>query len=89
MVKATHRLYQTADKRQLVPEGDKKAAYLFCIPGQQVSDEDVEKYGLKAIKGSANKATPPDEDKSTKTAAAPAAAGGGKKKAGKKKGAKK
>lgn len=46
MVDATEKLWLTADKGQLVPDGDERAAILFCIPGQKVSRADAQRYGM-------------------------------------------
>ncbi len=40
------RLWVAEDGEKLVAEGDPKAASLFAIPGQKISVEDAERYGL-------------------------------------------
>lgn len=40
------RLYLTPDKSRVVEEGDKAASFLFAVPGQEISEADVEAYGL-------------------------------------------
>jgi hypothetical protein len=45
------RLYQTADRRRLVEEGDPDAAFLFCALGDEIPDEDAERLGVKAFHG--------------------------------------
>jgi hypothetical protein len=47
---ADRRLWLTADREQVVEEGDPSAAFLFATPGKEVSDADAERYGLKASK---------------------------------------
>ena len=55
-VKITERLYLTADKERVVPEGDPEAAFLFATPGKEISAEDAEKYSLGAKKQAAKPA---------------------------------
>lgn len=43
---ADETLYETADRSELVAEGDPRAAYLFCIPGQTIRPQDAERHGL-------------------------------------------
>jgi hypothetical protein len=40
------RLYLNADKTQVVEEGDERATHLLAARGDEVSDEDVKRYGL-------------------------------------------
>jgi hypothetical protein len=47
------RLYLTEDKSEVVEEGNPSARFLFVAEGGQVSDEDADRYGLKAPKKSA------------------------------------
>jgi len=65
-VEVEERLW-VSDDDKLVSEGDPKAASLFAIPGQRISVEDAEKYGLvkaraksedKQRQAPANKAAP-------------------------------
>lgn len=56
-MEATERLWLTEDRSELVPDGDPRAAFLFCIPGQRLTDEDAQKYGL-ADDGEAKKRKP-------------------------------
>lgn len=44
--KATKRLYLDKNKERIVEENDPKAAFLLAAEGQEVSQGDVEKYGL-------------------------------------------
>lgn len=41
------RLYLTADKSEVVEEGDDKAAFLLVGAGGVVSEEDASRYGLR------------------------------------------
>ena len=43
---ATARLWLTADRSRVVPEGDPAAAFLFAIPGRAVSRAEALRYGL-------------------------------------------
>lgn len=45
-MKCTQRLYLTADRKKLVPEGDKKAASLYAIPGDEIPGSAHELFGL-------------------------------------------
>lgn len=42
----TEKLYLTEDRKQVVQEGDKRAAFLLGVPGFRVSDELAKKLGL-------------------------------------------
>lgn len=44
-------LFQTADQRRIVEAGDPDAAILLASPGDEFSDDDAERLGLKAYKG--------------------------------------
>jgi len=46
MQTASQRLYLTADRKRLVPEGDRKAATLYAAVGDQIPDNAAEKFGL-------------------------------------------
>ena len=46
---ATKRLWLTADKKKVVEEGHKNAAFLLCAKGQEVPKAVVEQYGLAKI----------------------------------------
>lgn len=46
VVEAEERLWLTADKEGLVPDGHADAAFLFCAPGQPIPIEEAERYGL-------------------------------------------
>ena len=43
---AKERLYLTADRKEVVKEGDPRAAFLLIAPGQYMSDSDAKRYGL-------------------------------------------
>ncbi len=43
---AKERMYQTADKKELVGHGDKKSAFLFSGIGNRIEDAIAKKYGL-------------------------------------------
>ena len=40
------RLYLTADRKTVVKDGDKKAAFLFAAAGQEMPDNVARQYGL-------------------------------------------
>lgn len=68
MPTADRKLWLTADKETLVEDGDPKAAFLFASEGDEVSDEDAERYGLKPKKAEAKQSAPAED----KQASAPA-----------------
>lgn len=45
-MKCTQRLYLTADKKKLVAEGDKKAAALYAVPGDEIPQSAADAFGL-------------------------------------------
>lgn len=45
----TRRLWLTADRERVVEEGDPSAAFLLAAEGDEVSDEDAERYGVEAV----------------------------------------
>lgn len=62
-VESDERLWLTQDD-QVVSEGDPAAAFLFAIPGQRISREDAERYGLvKARARQGDKERKPEADK--------------------------
>lgn len=67
MVTAEKRLFLTEDGSRLVPDGDPKAAFLYCAPGQQVNKEQTEKLKgekpYKSQKKGEDKAQNKGEDK--------------------------
>jgi hypothetical protein len=70
---AQERLYHTADKARLVPEGDPEAAFLAVTPGQEFTDAEAEALGLKAYHGAVTDKAVRLEEAQTK--AAPPAGG--------------
>lgn len=68
-IESDRRWWQTADRSRLVEDGDPEAAYLFAAKGDQISRDDVARYGLqdpdevKALAAGANKMREPGEDK--------------------------
>ncbi|UFX01150.1 hypothetical protein SmedWSM1115_15280 [Sinorhizobium medicae WSM1115] len=46
-MQAKERLYLTADKKALVGEGDKRASFLYAVPGDEIPADAAEKFGLK------------------------------------------
>lgn len=50
MAVAAETVYLNKDKTKKVKEDSEEAAYLLCREGCAVSDEDVEKYGVKVKK---------------------------------------
>jgi hypothetical protein len=57
MVRADRRLWETADRSRVVEDGDPEAAFLLCIPGDEIPEEQAKRYGL--LKG--NDAGPREE----------------------------
>lgn len=55
MLTVKQRLYLTADGKRLVPEGDPKAATLYAAPGDEISDEAAERFGVKKLEADAEK----------------------------------
>lgn len=47
-LKADRRLYVTAEKDQVVEEGDPRGAYLLYAVGRVIGAGDIERYGLEA-----------------------------------------
>ncbi len=67
-VEVDERLWLTDDDK-LVAEGDPKASSLFAIPGQRVSVEDAERYGLvKGRQRQGDKQREPAENKAASAA---------------------
>lgn len=46
-MQAQERLYLTEKKDTLVREGDKRARFLYAVPGDEVPNDAAEKFGLK------------------------------------------
>lgn len=47
---AKETLFLNADKSKAVPQGDKDARFLLVREGQEISEADAEKYGVKSGK---------------------------------------
>ncbi|ADZ70112.1 helix-hairpin-helix domain-containing protein [Polymorphum gilvum] len=64
---ARQRLYLTADKAAVVAAGDKRAAFLYCVPGDEIPASAAQIFGLVdgalPVKG---KGTPPGGNKEKK-----------------------
>lgn len=45
-MKCRQRLYLTADRKKVVPEGDKKAASLYAVPGDEIPQSAHDLFGL-------------------------------------------
>lgn len=72
-VTADRKLWLTADKETVVEDGDPRAAFLACSPGDELDDETAKRLGVKAKAKPADKAAPAPADK-----AAPAPANKGR-----------
>lgn len=69
---AAQKLFLTADKAELVPEGDARARFLYAVPGDEIPASAAEKFGLVDGKLPAKKAkaeTKPAKAAETKPAA--------------------
>lgn len=64
-VTVNRRLWLTADRDTLVEDGDPRAAYLWAIEGDQVTQEEAERvsYQPKSRRQPPNKMAAPAEDK--------------------------
>lgn len=62
-VTLTRRLWYTADRSQVVPDGDTRAAFLLGPAGAAISDEEAARLGLKGTEPPLNKATAPGANK--------------------------
>lgn len=71
MATADRKLWLTADKETVVEDGDPKAAFLLASPGDELSDDDVKRYGIKV------KQAAPAEDKQAEPAEDKADSGSG------------
>jgi len=45
-MQAKERLYLTGDRKALVGEGDKRAASLYAVPGDEIPQSAAERFGL-------------------------------------------
>jgi hypothetical protein len=50
-VRIDERLWQTADRERLVPDGHPDAAFLFCAPGQEISKVEFDRFKLDSLAG--------------------------------------
>ncbi len=66
---AKERLYLTADKSAVVAQGDERAAFLYCSPGDEIPDSAVKLFGL--VDGGLKPATEPEPSKPKKEKPAP------------------
>lgn len=44
----TEKLWYTADKKSVVPDGDPRAAFLLGLPGRLIGDDEAVRLGLVA-----------------------------------------
>lgn len=73
MATAGRRLYLSHDRTRLVEEGDPDAATLYAAPGDEISAEDMQRFGVteaKAVEAEAveDKEVERTEDKAVKRA---------------------
>lgn len=59
----TEKLWYTADKSAVVPDGDPRAAFLLGCAGLDIPDAEAERLGLKGATPPANKAMTPPANK--------------------------
>ncbi len=45
-MKCTQRLYLTKDRKAVVADGDKRAATLYAVPGDEIPESAVKLFGL-------------------------------------------
>ena len=48
-MKATKRLYLTADRKKVVEEGNGKARFSLCAPGQEIPKKVIDQYNLEKL----------------------------------------
>jgi hypothetical protein len=58
---AKERLYLTADKGRIVGHGDKRAAFLYAAPGDEIPENAAKKFGLVGGGLKASPATAPKQ----------------------------
>jgi hypothetical protein len=80
-MQAKQRLYLTKDRKALVGEGDKRAASLYAVPGDEIPESAVKAFGL--VDGQLKSAAKKDssETKEQKAPSANKEAGAGQDKA--------
>lgn len=69
---ADRRLYLTADRSEVVEDGDVRAAFLFTTPGKEISDADVKRFGLGETKAAAKAEDKQAPESANKARKAPA-----------------
>jgi predicted flap endonuclease-1-like 5' DNA nuclease len=77
MQTARQRLYLTGDKSRVVAEGDKRASFLFAVPGDEIPESAAARFGLvdgrlpdgKGKPGGGDKERRPEGDKEKKPGA--------------------
>lgn len=74
---AGKRLFLTENKKKVVQEGHKDAAFLYAAPGDEIPDEAAERFGLTGSKSGAGKAEKAGDDKSEKKGEDKSATGSG------------
>lgn len=84
-MKATERLYFTADKSRLVREGDRAAAFLYAAEGDEIPESAAERFELEdgALSKRAAKQKAPAGDPESESGAGKQSAKGEDKQAGK------
>jgi hypothetical protein len=60
---ADRKLWLTADREKVVEDGDPAAAFLFATEGDEITDEDAKRYGVKAKAKPADKQAPAPANK--------------------------
>jgi hypothetical protein len=60
------RLYLNADRSKALEEGHPDAAFLLVAPGQEITEEEAIRLGLKQAEKPANKAAKPPANKAAK-----------------------
>lgn len=76
-VVVNQRLFLTADGGQLVEEGDKAAAFLFCSPGKAVEVDELARLGAEVDGDGKKRDKKPTEDKRDDSAANKSGGGAG------------
>lgn len=74
----SQRLWLNKDRSAVVADGDPRAAFLFCAPGQYVSEADARKYGLIAVVDATTDNNKPEGTKPPATGTKPSAPAGTK-----------
>lgn len=66
-MRADRKLWLTADRTEVVEDGDPRAAFLFAAPGKEISDADAERYGITEAKPVEEKQADEPADKQAPT----------------------